>query len=153
MPRTGAGRGRRILVIHGPNLNLLGARRPEIYGTTTLAEIDAELARRGQRRGAAVRSFQSNGEGELIDALHRARGAADGVLLNPAGYGHTSVALRDAVEACELPVVEVHLSNIFAREPFRQHTLTAGACLGTVGGFGATSYYAALDALLDHLAR
>jgi 3-dehydroquinate dehydratase-2 len=143
----------RIVVVHGPNLNLLGKRKPAIYGATTLAEIDAELSRRGQRRGAAVRSFQSNHEGALIDTLHRARGAADGVLLNPGGLGHTSVALRDAIEASGLPTVEVHLSNIAARESFRQLTLTAPVCVGSVSGFGASSYYAALDALLDLLAR
>jgi 3-dehydroquinate dehydratase-2 len=140
-----------VIVVHGPNLNLLGKRKPEIYGRTTLAEIDAELHKRGERHGAEIRTFQSNQEGALIDRLHLAREEADGIVINPAGYGHTSVALRDAIEACELPTVEVHLSNIHARETFRHHTLTSAVCIGQVCGFGPNSYYLGLDALVAHM--
>ena len=140
-----------VQVIHGPNLNLLGKRKPEIYGRTTLAEIDGELHKRGERHGTEIRTFQSNQEGALIDRIHLAREEADGILINPAGYGHTSVALRDAIEASELPAVEVHLSNIHARETFRHHTLTSAVCIGQVCGFGANSYYLGLDALVAHM--
>jgi 3-dehydroquinate dehydratase-2 len=140
-----------VQVIHGPNLNLLGKRKPEIYGRTTLAEIDGELHKRGERHGVEIRTFQSNQEGALIDRIHLAREEADGILINPAGYGHTSVALRDAIEASELPAVEVHLSNIHARETFRHHTLTSAVCIGQVCGFGANSYYLGLDALVAHM--
>jgi 3-dehydroquinate dehydratase II len=142
-----------VVVLHGPNLNLLGRRKPEIYGSTTLAEIDAELTRRGEAHGMIVRTLQSNHEGALIDRIHAAREEAAGIVINPGGFGHTSVALRDAIEASELPSVEVHLSNIHARESFRHHTLTSAVCLGQVCGFGATSYYLGLDALAAHLAR
>jgi 3-dehydroquinate dehydratase-2 len=140
-----------VIVVHGPNLNLLGKRKPEIYGRTTLAEIDAELHKRGERHGAEIRTFQSNQEGALIDRIHLAREEDDGVVINPAGYGHTSVALRDAIEASELPTVEVHLSNIHARETFRHHTLTSAVCIGQVCGFGPNSYYLGLDALVAHM--
>lgn len=150
MARTRKG-GRVVVVLHGPNLNLLGRRKPEIYGRTTLAEIDAELHRRAERLNIDLHTFQSNNEGALIDRIHLAREEADGLVINPGGYGHTSVALRDAIEASELPTVEVHLSNIHAREPFRHHTLTAGVCIGQVCGFGPTSYYLGLEALASHL--
>ncbi len=138
-----------ILVLHGPNLNLLGTREPAIYGATTLAEIDAELAEVGRVHGASVRCQQSNHEGVLIDWLHAAR--ADGteaVVLNAAGFTHTSVALRDAVVACGLPVIEVHLSNVAAREPFRHHSLIAAVSVGSISGFGADSYRLGLLAAL-----
>ena len=140
-----------VVVVHGPNLNLLGKRKPEIYGRTQLSEIDAELHRRGERHGVEIRTFQSNQEGALIDRIHLAREEADGMVINPAGYGHTSVALRDAIEASELPTVEVHLSNIHARETFRHHTLTSAVCIGQVCGFGPNSYYLGLDALVAHM--
>jgi 3-dehydroquinate dehydratase-2 len=140
-----------VLVVHGPNLNLLGTRKPEIYGRATLAEIDAELARRGRGHGLELESFQSNVEGELIDRLHDARGRAAGVVINPGAYTHTSVALRDAIEAIELPTVEVHLSNVHAREEFRQRSLVAPVCIGTISGFGPWSFYLALDALAARL--
>jgi 3-dehydroquinate dehydratase-2 len=149
---VGSGRPqRRILVIHGPNLNLLGTREPQIYGSTTLAEIDAELAARAQKAGAVLESYQSNIEGELVTRIQQARGTFDGIVINPAAYTHTSVALRDALEAVALPAVEIHLSNLHRREPFRRESLTAPACVGQIAGFGARSYYLGLEAILSIL--
>jgi 3-dehydroquinate dehydratase-2 len=142
-----------ILVLHGPNLNLLGTREPDVYGTTTLAEIDADLVARGERAGVVVETFQSNIEGELVTRVQKARGAAEGIIINPAAYTHTSVALRDALEAVKLPAVEIHLSNLHRREPFRHDSLTAPACVGTIMGFGARGYALALDALLGILGK
>ena len=140
-----------LLVLHGPNLNLLGEREPEVYGRLTLAEIDRRLVSLGQELGLEVRCLQSNHEGVLIDALQDARGWAKGVAFNPGGYTHTSVALRDAIAAISVPVVEVHLSNVYAREEFRQHSLIAPVCLGTITGFGWYSYALALYALSEKL--
>ena len=145
--------GVHVLIVHGPNLNLLGTRDPAVYGTTTLAEIDAELARRAAARGATVTCVQSNIEGELVDAIQGARGTADAIVINPGGYSHTSVAIRDAIEAVALPTIEVHLSNIHAREPFRHESITAARCVGQICGFGAQSYYLGLDAALTIVER
>lgn len=142
-----------ILVLHGPNLNLLGEREPEVYGRVTLAEIDHRLAELGQQLGLEVRSFQANSEGALIDALHQARAWAQGVIFNPGGYTHTSVALRDAVAGIGLPVIEVHLSNVHAREEFRRLSMIAPVCVGSIAGFGWRSYLLALRALAHLLAE
>ncbi len=141
----------RIQVIHGPNLNLLGTREPEIYGSTSLAQIDAELVAAGKQAGCEVESFQSNHEGALIDRIQEARSRAVGILINPGGLTHSSVSLRDALFDTDLAVVEVHLSNIYSREPFRHHSHISGIAVGVVSGFGATSYRLGLEALIDHL--
>ncbi|MCG8588649.1 MAG: type II 3-dehydroquinate dehydratase [Proteobacteria bacterium] len=137
----------RILVIHGPNLNLLGTREPDVYGRTTLSEIDASLAERAKELGCEIESFQSNHEGALIDRIQEAHSWADGILINPAGLTHTSVSLRDALAATALPVVEVHLSNIFRRETFRHHSHVSAIAVGVVSGFGPASYRLGLEAL------
>ncbi len=136
-----------VLVLHGPNLNLLGMREPHIYGALTLAEIDRRLVEAGPKLGLEVRTFQSNSEGGLIDALHAAREWAKGVVFNPGGYTHTSVALRDAVAAIGIPVVEVHLSNVHSREEFRRVSLIAPVCQGSIAGFGWRSYLLGLQAV------
>ena len=140
-----------ILVIHGPNLNLLGVRDPAVYGTTTLDEINEELMRRGRERGVVVDAVQSNIEGELVDHIQKARGRYAALLLNPGGYSHTSVAIRDALDGCAVPAVECHLSNIHAREEFRHTSLTAAKSIGLISGFGPRSYYLGLDAALCHV--
>lgn len=140
-----------ILVLHGPNLNLLGEREPDIYGKLTLAELDHRLIEAGKSLDLEVRTLQSNHEGELIDALHDARLWAAGVVFNPGGYTHTSVALRDAVAAIHIPVVEVHLSNVSGREDFRQRSMIAPVCQGSIAGFGWRSYLLGLYALADQV--
>lgn len=140
-----------ILLAHGPNLNLLGTRNPAVYGTTTLLDIEADVAGAVGARGAAVLCFQSNHEGQLIDFLHENRKTASGIVINAGAWTHTSVALRDAIEAVELPCVEVHISNTHARDEFRHRSLIAGVCIGQVTGLGRAGYTTAANLLLDHL--
>ena len=140
-----------IAVIHGPNLNLLGPREPDKYGSTKLAEINEELLAIAHGMGVQLESFQSNGEGELVTFIQTNGSAADGMLINPAAYTHTSVAIRDALIASCTPTVEVHLTNTYAREPFRHRSLIADIVVARVMGFGAKSYYLGLSGLVDHL--
>lgn len=140
-----------IAILHGPNLNLLGSRELELYGRVTLAEIDRVLGERAQRRGAKVRTAQTNSEGALVDFIQEARTWAQAIVMNPGAFAHTSVAIADALKAVGLPAFEVHLSNLGRREPYRQHSFISSACVGTIAGFGARSYYLALEAALDHL--
>jgi len=141
----------RVLVLHGPNLNLLGLREPGIYGSLTLAEINRALEEEGKKLQAKVFPLQSNHEGVLVDAIHEALGQHQGILINPGAYTHTSVALRDAIAAVNLPTVEVHLSNIHRREEFRHHSYIAPVAIGQISGFGAQSYLLGLQALVHHL--
>lgn len=134
----------RILVVHGPNLNMLGTREPDVYGSKTLDQINAMLIEEGSRLGVEVRTVQSNSEGELVTAVQQAAGWADVLVINPAGYTHTSVALRDAIAALTLPTIEVHLSNVYAREEFRRHSYISPVAKGVISGFGADSYRLAL---------
>ncbi len=138
----------RLLVLHGPNLNLLGRREPALYGSTTLAEIDRMLELRAAELGVELRSRQTNSEWELVDLIQAGAEWAQAVIINPGGYSHTSVAIRDAIAAVGLPTVEVHLTNPSAREPFRQVDLVAGACRAVVAGFGASGYLIALEQLV-----
>jgi 3-dehydroquinate dehydratase II len=143
----------RVLVVHGPNLNLLGEREPAIYGTQTLAQLDEAIAKGAKGLGIEISTAHYNSEGAIIDALHEARKTYDGVIINPGAYAHYSYAIADAITAIGVPVVEVHLSNIGAREAFRRTSVTAAACRGVISGFGAQSYLLALRALAEILAE
>ena len=142
----------RILILNGPNLNMLGTRQPEVYGTTSLADIEAACRKRAKVLGLAMDFHQSNGEGALVDRIQEARGTANGIVINPGAYSHTSVAILDALLAAELPVVEVHLSNIHKREAFRRHSYVSQAAHGVICGFGAQGYVMALDAIAGLIA-
>lgn len=141
----------RFLVLHGPNLNLLGVREPGVYGAETLSAIDESLSKLAQELGVEIESFQSNTEGALVDAIHGAFGRIDGIVINPAAYTHTSVALRDALLAVRIPFVEVHLSNVHARESFRRQSFLADVAVGTISGFGTDSYRLGLRGLAARL--
>ncbi len=139
----------KVLLLHGPNLNLLGTREPEIYGSMTLDDINEKMITLGKELGAEIKCLQSNHEGVLIDALQDARAWADGVVFNPGGYTHTSIALRDAISAIQIPVIEAHLSNVYAREEFRHVSMISAVCKGKVVGFGWRSYELGLRGLID----
>lgn len=147
MPKTS------ILVLHGPNLNLLGLREPEIYGATTLDRVNDSLKQRAKEFQVEISCLQSNHEGVLVDAIHKARTEFSGIIINAGAYTHTSVAIRDALVGISLPVVEVHLSNIYTREEFRHHSYIAPIAIGQISGFGADSYYLGLQALVDYIKR
>ena len=151
--RRPAPQPRRILVLHGPNLNLVGKREPAVYGNETLADIEARLGELADELGVKVETFQSNSEGALVDRIQSARGQMDGILINPAAYTHTSIALRDALLATDLPVVEVHLSNVHHREEFRNRSLIAPVAAGQILGFGGESYLLGLRALVALLRK
>ena len=140
-----------ILILNGPNLNRLGVRDPEVYGRETLEQINARIAARAKDLGVSVEFYQSNHEGDLIDRIHAAADLASAVILNPGGFAHTSVALRDAVASIPIPTVEVHISNIFAREPFRRRSIVSGACRGIISGLGTQGYLLALEHLVTLL--
>ena len=142
---------RSLLILNGPNLNLLGTRQPEIYGSVTLSDIENMCKAKAKALGVHVAFQQSNREGALVDALHAARGVHDGVILNAGAYTHTSIALMDAIASVELPVIELHLSNVHAREPFRHQSYIARVAVGLICGFGANGYTLAIDAMLGHL--
>jgi 3-dehydroquinate dehydratase-2 len=136
-----------VLVLNGPNLNLLGRREPQVYGRISLDEINEKLVKAGIELGIEVRAFQSNHEGALIDALQEASVWAAGIIFNPGGYTHTSIALRDAIASISPPVIEVHISNVYGREEFRYHSMISGVCRGKIVGFGWRSYWLALQAI------
>ncbi len=143
----------KILVLHGPNLNMLGVREPEVYGSDTLEDINLSLESAAADRGVALRIRQSNHEGVLVDEIQQALGREDGILINPGAYTHTSIALRDAIVAVGLPVVEVHMSDIYARESFRHHSYIEDVALGQICGHGSRSYLLGLEALADHIGK
>jgi 3-dehydroquinate dehydratase-2 len=141
----------KILLLNGPNLNLLGVREPEVYGSETLQDIVDEVRTFASKRNVELTDFQSNSEGDLVAAIHEARTTVDGIIMNPGAYTHTSIAIRDAISGVGLPVIETHLSNVHARESFRRQSMIAPVCVGVVAGFGRNSYFVALDGLLRYL--
>lgn len=141
----------KLLIIHGPNLNLLGVRQPEIYGSTTLRDIDLRLKELGSELGSSVECYHSNSEGDIISQIHLAHGAKDGIVINAGAYTHTSIAIADAIAGVDIPTVEVHLSNIYQREQFRHHSYIAPLAIGQISGFGVHSYLLGLQALVEHL--
>ena len=141
----------KILIIHGPNLNMLGKREPDIYGATTLQEINNALAEKAEDLSVDISFFQSNSEGEIVSTIQDSMTNSDGIIINPGAYTHTSVAIRDAILSCGLPVVEVHISNVHKREDFRQKSFVSGVALGVVTGFGINSYFLGLSGLIDYL--
>jgi 3-dehydroquinate dehydratase-2 len=143
----------KILVIHGPNLNLLGKREPHIYGKITLLKINSALRKLANKKGVYLKIIQSNHEGKIVDIIQKAQNKFSGILINPAGYTHTSVAIRDAIASVNLPTIEVHLSNIYSREEFRHHSLISPVCKGQICGFGMNSYLLGLLALIDILSK
>jgi 3-dehydroquinate dehydratase-2 len=143
----------RVLVVHGPNLNLLGIREPTVYGTQALADVNDVIAAAAANLGVQVRCEQYNGEGQIVDALHAAETSSDAVVINPGAYSHYSYAIADAIRSITIPTIEVHLSNIYARDEFRRTSVTAAACRGTIGGFGALSYVLALHAAAKMLEK
>jgi 3-dehydroquinate dehydratase-2 len=143
----------KILVIHGPNLNLLGKREPEIYGSTTIDEINTLLEKEAEGLGTEIEFSQSNSEGEIVDKIQRAMGSIDGIVINPAAYTHTSVAIRDAIASTGIPTVEVHISNIYRREDFRKLSYVSAVALGVISGLGVDSYLLALRGLVNHLKK
>ena len=142
---------KKIIVIHGPNLNMLGQREPEIYGDQSLGEINAQLLKLGEKLGMEIETFQSNHEGEIVDRIQLAVRSCDGILINPAAYTHTSIAIRDALSLLDIPVIEIHLSNIYKREPFRHKSLIADIAAARISGFGAQGYRLALEGLANLL--
>ncbi|WP_336714364.1 type II 3-dehydroquinate dehydratase [Arthrobacter sp. USHLN218] len=151
MTDPAGGSSRKLLILNGPNLNLLGTREPHIYGADTLADVEKLAADAAKARGLTVECFQSNHEGALIDAVHAARGTAAGIVINPGGYTHTSVALRDALSGVDLPVVEVHISNVHRREEFRHHSYISGIAEAVIAGAGISGYRFAIELLADRL--
>jgi len=141
----------KVLLVNGPNLNLLGVREPEVYGSETLQDIVDEIRMFASKRNVELSDFQSNSEGDLVTAIHEARTTVDGIIMNPGAYTHTSIAIRDAISGVGLPVIETHLSNVHARESFRRESMIAPVCIGVVAGFGRNSYFVALDGLLRYL--
>ena len=141
----------KILLINGANLNLLGSREPEKYGSTTLKDIESAVIKRGEELGAQVNAWQSNHEGDIVDKIQSAKGVYDGILINAGGYTHTSVVIRDAIASVQIPTVEIHMTNIHAREEFRHTSLISGVCIAQVVGFKELSYILALEGLINHI--
>lgn len=143
----------KLLVIHGPNLNLLGERETSIYGKESLQSINEDLIKKAQSLNVELETFQSNHEGDIVDKIQQSRGIIDGIIINPAAYTHTSIAIRDAIAGVNIPTVEVHLSNIHSREEFRHKSFTAAVCVGQICGFGTNSYFIGLKALIDYIEK